>query len=102
MDSEHNENSELEELTEKIGELEELIKANHRMVRTLYRRSQYATLISVVKWVVIIGFTIGAFYYVQPYLDTVLKAYSTIANFTGGHQASTSTNAFVDFFKNIR
>ncbi len=75
---------EIEELHKKIDDLTDLVEDNHRMIRNLHQRARMATVFIFIKWFIIIGITIGSFYYIQPLIDNVVDAYS---GFSGGSGA---------------
>ncbi|HEY4477942.1 MAG TPA: hypothetical protein VJB09_01550 [Candidatus Paceibacterota bacterium] len=59
---------EAKELLEKTYELE---KENNHMLRRLRRAQRYAALMRVAYWFIIIGLGVGAFYFIQPYIDAI-------------------------------
>ncbi len=69
------------DLHEKVDELTTMLEENSRMTKSLYNRTKFVMVVSAVKWFVIIGLTIGAFYYVQPFIDTIISVYGGV---TGG------------------
>ncbi|HEY1037246.1 MAG TPA: hypothetical protein VGE62_01540 [Candidatus Paceibacterota bacterium] len=71
----------IQELNEKIDELREIVEDNARMTASLYKRAKFAMYGIILKWFIIIGITIGAFYYVQPLIDGIVQTYSGL---TGG------------------
>jgi len=56
----------------------ELSENNNKMIRKLYRSFVLQRIITVLYWVLIIGVTIGLYYYLQPFFDQVSKIYSDI------------------------
>ena len=79
---------EMKEIREDLKRIEESIEENRRMTRSLLNAHRLSTAVSVIKWVVIIGFALGAFYYIQPYLETLLKLYGNMSSLTGGVENS--------------
>jgi len=80
---------------ETLKELLEITKENNVMLRKLYKGYVIGKIFSILYWIIIIGLGIGAFYYVQPYIDTLNDTYKMIM---GDH--STSTSAFgIEFLK---
>ncbi len=73
-------------LKKEIAELRVLLEENTRMTRAVYRQARFSTLFSVLKWVIIIGISIGSLYFIQPYLEGITSAYSTVNEF--GNSAS--------------
>ena len=74
MDSE-NENR---DMLRKILELEQ---KNNKMLQGIKSSILWSRIFQVAYWIVILGLGIGAFYYLQPYIDQVLSAYG---GFKGG------------------
>ncbi len=87
---------EIQELNEKIDELRVIVEENTRMTASLYRRARFSMLISGIKWFIIIGAAVGAFYYVQPAVDSLMQTYSAITGAEGG-----SSPNFMNFFKSF-
>ncbi len=88
--------SEIQGLKNEIAELKTLAQENSRMLQGIYRRARINMVVNVVKWVVIIGISIGAFYFIQPFLDTVVDSYSKLL---GGGNSGTQGNGITDLFK---
>ncbi len=97
--------SEIQEIREKIDELAELQKENGRMLKSLYKRAQWASVLVVVKWTAFAILTIGSLYFIQPYLDTLFKTYGAISGIGGGsknaNQAGSSSNSVLDLIKSL-
>ncbi len=74
----------IQELQNKIEELYEINTENQRMIKSLYRRAQVASYFVAVKWAAIIVLTIMSLYYIQPYLETMMKFYTSF----GGSDAA--------------
>lgn len=73
--------SDIAELHEKIDDLTDLVEENQRMLKNLYQRARLATVVVFIKWFVIIGITIGSFYYIQPFINSLVGIYGGM---TGG------------------
>ncbi|MFA5778361.1 MAG: hypothetical protein WC870_02650 [Candidatus Paceibacterota bacterium] len=54
----------------------ELVEENNRMLHSIKRTMFMARIMSVLYWVLIIGVSVGAFYFIQPYLDQLMDTYS--------------------------
>lgn len=48
---------------------------NNDILRSIQRSMRLARFMSILYWVIIIGSAIGAYYFIQPYLDQVMGAY---------------------------
>lgn len=50
-------------------ETHDLAEENNKLLRSLRRSRRIGIIMSVLYWVVIIGVSVGAFYFIQPYID---------------------------------
>ena len=57
-----------------------LSEENNRILKSLQRYMRLGRLMSLLYWVVIIGVSVGSFYYLQPYINQILKTYSSFQN----------------------
>lgn len=76
---------EIQALKKEISELKALVVENTVLLTKINHRSRLSTIGSVVKWTFIIGASIGAFYFVQPFIDILSNVYSNV----GGGSTST-------------
>ncbi len=53
----------------KLDNLYELVRENNALLRSLQRSSRLRTTLRVIYWIIIIGLSFGAFYFIQPYVD---------------------------------
>ena len=53
-----------------------LSEENNDILRSIQRSLRFSRLMSVIYWVFIIGSAVGAYYLVQPYIDSLSGAYS--------------------------
>lgn len=56
----------------------DLTEENNKYIRKVYRATQWRKWITVMYWLVIIALSFGAYYLIQPYLDTLGEAYEGI------------------------
>ena len=70
------EDRDTEELLERVLKLEE---DNNRMLHKIRNHARWSAFFSFVYWAVIIGSSAAAFYYLQPILAQLTKAYESIA-----------------------
>ncbi len=52
-----------------------LSKENNQMLRSMRRSMRFARFMSFLYWVIIIGSAVGAYYYIQPYIDQLMGVY---------------------------
>lgn len=53
--------------------LEKLVEDNHRMIKSMHRSMQIGRVFSILYWVAIIGIGLGAYYYIQPFIEPILS-----------------------------
>lgn len=56
----------------------ELSQENNEMLRAMKRSMFIGRIFRIAYWVVIIGAGVGAYYYIEPYLDGAVSAYGSI------------------------
>jgi hypothetical protein len=54
-----------------------------------------------VKWTIIAGISIGAFYYIQPFLETVMQTYTSLSGL-GGAGSITDQGNILELLKNLK
>ncbi len=52
-----------------------LAEENNDILRSLQRHMRLARFMSVLYWLIIIGISVGAWYFVQPYVDQAMSVY---------------------------
>lgn len=62
----------------KLRETRELAERNNEILQKLYRSMMWSRVMWVLYLVIIIGIAIGAFYFLEPYWDTVMEAYDSV------------------------
>ncbi len=53
-----------------------LAEENNKMLHSMRRSMRMARIMSFVYWAFIIGSAVGAYYFVQPYIDQLLSVYT--------------------------
>jgi hypothetical protein len=59
-----------------LKETLELTKENHFMLKKLRSAQKRASFFRAFYWLAIIGISLGAYYYIQPYVNTLIKIYT--------------------------
>lgn len=65
-------------LNERLASIEKKIEENNHILVRIRRVQRNAQLFRLFYWLVIVGLTLGAFYYIEPYLKQLLAVYSNI------------------------
>lgn len=68
------------ELLEKTYELE---KENNHMLRGIRNSNRWSLFFRLFYWFIIIGLSVGAFYFIQPYLESLMNTYSSVQDGLG-------------------
>ncbi len=65
-----------QELRKMVEETMELSKDNNRILHSIQRRERMTQIMRVVYWLFVLGIAAGAYYYIQPYIDQLTRAYT--------------------------
>jgi len=68
---------------ELLEETAGLARENNKILRSLRRSARVGQIIRVAYWVILIGASVGAYYYIQPYLEQLLGVYTGLQNGVG-------------------
>ena len=69
------------DLLEKTYEME---KENNGILKGIRNTNRWAIFFKVFYWTIIVGISVGAFYFVQPYVDKFLQTYQNLQSDLGG------------------
>jgi hypothetical protein len=80
-----------------------LAKENNQMLKKVLRSQKRGEIMKVIYWLLIIGIALGAFYFVQPYLENVISIYTNTAGVLEGINGDVpDAENFSEFFKQIQ
>ncbi len=80
-----------EELQKMVRETYDLTQQNNVLLKKMRRTQRQAHIWQIVYWIILIGISIGAFYYVQPYLQKVYSLYTEgLSQYNGFKDAGTN------------
>jgi len=57
-----------------------LAEENNKMLHSLTRSMKWRRVVRIVYWTLIIGSTVGAYYFIQPYIDQIIGVYGGTKN----------------------
>ena len=63
---------------ERLSEVEKLVKENNVILRKMRRGQIWASIMRAIYWLIILGVAAASYYYIQPYLENVLKLYGSL------------------------
>ncbi len=56
----------------------ELSQENNKMLHGMKRHMLFGRIFRIVYWIVLIGATIGVYYYIDPYIESAIDAYGSV------------------------
>jgi len=78
-------------------ELKELVKENHKILKSLQKKARLATAFSVIRWSIVIAIAIGLFTVLQPVIQNIMDAYHALmGNLSSLNHAKDSVTGVVD------
>jgi hypothetical protein len=77
----------------------ELEQENNKILRSMKRSMLWTRVMTVVYWLIIIGISVGAFYFLQPYFNKILSLYDSISGTQQKIEGSSSS--FQNFLKKL-
>ena len=81
----------------------ELAKENNHMLKRLRNGQRWATITKIIYWLFLIGLSVGAYYYLEPYVKTVRGIYDTNSSYFESMKGSFSdAKNFSDFLNQIK
>jgi hypothetical protein len=63
-----------------------LAEENNQILRSMQRSMRVQRFMTLVYWVFIIGSAIGAYYLIQPYIDSLMEVYGSASEILNGFQ----------------
>lgn len=78
----------------------EIAKENNAMLHKVRAVQKRTALFSIIKLLVIVGLSYGAFVYLEPYFDKVINAYNSISTFE--QKVDINSNAFQEFINKFK
>ncbi|KKP86977.1 MAG: hypothetical protein UR90_C0016G0014 [Parcubacteria group bacterium GW2011_GWC1_35_8] len=66
---------------------------NNKMLHSMRRSARWASFFRAIYWILIIGSAVGAYYFIQPYVDQMVNVYS------GAQSNLNDVNKIIQSFK---
>ncbi len=61
-----------------LEEAVSLSRENHKLLQKMHRALWWQRLVFWIKWIVVILVALGAYYYIQPWLEQIIELYSSL------------------------
>ncbi|MDD5068413.1 MAG: hypothetical protein PHS53_04885 [Candidatus Pacebacteria bacterium] len=55
-----------------------LNQENNQLLKKMNRRAKFGSIMHLIYWLIIIGFSVGSYYFIQPYINQLISTYSSI------------------------
>ncbi len=68
----------IQDIQERIEKLEGLTKENNKILRKLRNHMRVGAVMRLLYWCVIVGSMVGAYYYLQPFVQPLMDTYDTL------------------------
>ena len=59
-----------------LEETLELAKENNQILHSMRRSMRFQRMMTILYWVLIVGSAVGAYYFIQPYVDQMIGIYN--------------------------
>jgi hypothetical protein len=63
---------------ELIEETLAISKENNKILRSIRRSARLGFIMQICYWLIIVGISVGAYYFIQPYLEQLVDTYSGV------------------------
>lgn len=73
-------NEDYQAILNRINDIEGKVEQNHQILKRIEMKARLSLLFSSLKWFIILGLSLGAFYFTKPYLEQLMETYSQISN----------------------
>jgi Trk-type K+ transport system membrane component len=73
-----------------LQETARLTEENHKLLKKINRSLKWGRIFRILYWVIILGTTFGAYYFIQPYIEQFINVYSGIRGGVSGVQSGGS------------
>ena len=65
---------------QRLKKVERMVAENHEILRGMRRRERWRNVFQIFYWLVIIAIALGAYYFIQPYIDAMIVAYNDLTD----------------------
>jgi len=69
-----------------------LVEENNKLLKSMRRSARWQSTFQIIYWVLIIGLTFGAFYFIQPYINSLSGSLGALGNLSSGQTSSQSVD----------
>ena len=84
---------------DKLNKILELTEENNEILKRMRKAQKIQNIFRTIYWIILIGAALGAYYFLQPAISSVMTDYKTIKSGLDSFSNGTSTN-FFDQIKN--
>lgn len=81
-----------DELRELLDQNFEVAQENNRLLEKIYNQLFWGKVMRALYWLILIGIGVGAFYFLQPFVENILNTYGSIVDGLGELQSFGSSS----------
>lgn len=70
-----------DKLEEQLDRLTKMVEEDHKLIKGMYARARWASAFRIIYWAIILLAALGAYVYLQPYIDSFKEAYESVNQF---------------------
>ncbi len=71
----------------------DLAKENNHILKGIRSSNRWASFFRFLYWLILVGISVGAFYFAQPYVNNLLNAYSKLQGFLPAAKSVTASTS---------
>ena len=73
-------NEDYQAILNRLNDIEGKVEQNNQILKRIEMKARLSLLFSSLKWFIIIGLSLGAFYFTKPYLEQLMETYNQVSN----------------------
>lgn len=78
-----------------------MVEENTQILKSIQRAGRISLGLKILYWVIILGFTFGAYYFIQPYINAIRNAADTVPEGASTFNAF-SPSGVINSFENLK
>ncbi|MFA6536286.1 MAG: hypothetical protein WC250_02655 [Candidatus Paceibacterota bacterium] len=82
-----------------LRDIAEQVAENNKLLHKLYSKARWGTVVRAAYWLVIIGLSVGSYYFIQPYVNQLMGVYSGLGADVG--TVKSVAGGATDLLKNL-
>jgi hypothetical protein len=84
------------ETSQLLRRLTELTEENNKILHKIQKHTRWTMFFGIVKWVIIIGITVGSYFAILPYINQMMDMYNSFES------TQAQSNGLIEYLKNFQ